>query len=186
MEEWHPQYGEFVLPFTIYSLGKVSFNTGYGKVVMQVDSNALEMIGAIERSIPTMYLHLKRIPNPPPPQYTVQEISIKSDSISLYGHLHEPKVPGKTAMIIVGGRSCYADSTKYALNAKLLREYGISVLVCNKRGTGQSTGDCTRATIADLSQDVVACKKYLEQHPNQYDNIGVLGSGAGGWVMAKA
>jgi pimeloyl-ACP methyl ester carboxylesterase len=100
--------------------------------------------------------------------------------------LHQPKAQSKTAIILVGGRSCYAGSTKYDLYAKLLRDYGVSVLVYNKRGTGKSTGDCAVATISDLADDVMACKKYLENHPNNYNHIGVLGSSAGGWVMVKA
>jgi len=30
MEEWHPQYGEFVIPVSIDSLGQIILNTGYG------------------------------------------------------------------------------------------------------------------------------------------------------------
>ncbi|MBT8238351.1 MAG: prolyl oligopeptidase family serine peptidase [Maribacter sp.] len=186
IEEWHPQFGEFVLPVKIDSLGQITFNTGHGKAIMQLDNNSLEMVGKLEGSLPTIYVHLKKIPNPPTPQFNVQEINIKNDSISLFGHLHEPNSQSKTAIIIVGGRSCFAGSTKYDLYAKLLRNYGVSVLVFNKRGTGKSTGDCSKATITDLASDVVACKNYLAKHPNQYSNIGVLGSSAGGWVMMKA
>jgi len=186
IEEWHPQFGEFVLPVKIDSLGQVIFNTGHGKAIMQVDSNSFEMVGQLEGSLPTVYVHLKKIPNPPSPQYNVHEVTIKNDSISLFGHLHQPNSESKTAIIIVGGRSCYPGSTKYDLYAKLLRDYGVSVLVFNKRGTGKSTGDCSKATISNLASDVVACKNYLANHPNQYTKIGVLGSSAGGWVMVKA
>ena len=187
IEEWHPQFGEFVIPVKIDSLDKIIFNTGHGKAVMQLDSNGMEMVGALEGSLPAMYVHLKKIPNPPAPTYSVQEVQINNGTVKLNGHLHQPKYSkSKTAIIIVGGRSCYAGSTKYDLYAKLLREYGISVLVFNKRGTGKSTGDCSVATIADLASDVAACKEYLANHSSQFTNIGVLGSSAGGWVMVKA
>ena len=45
------------------------------------------------------------------------------------------------------------------------------MLVFNKRGTGKSTGDCSLATIDDLANDVIACKNYLAQHANNYENI---------------
>ncbi|MBT8231160.1 MAG: alpha/beta hydrolase [Bacteroidia bacterium] len=186
IEEWHPQFGEFVLPVEIDSLGHIIFNTGHGKAIMQLDSNSFEMVGKLEGSLPSIYVHLKKIPDPPTPQYNVQEVTIKNDSISLFGHLHEPTFESKTAIIIVGGRSCYAGSTKYDLYAKLLRDYGVSVLVFNKRGTGKSTGDCSKASISELASDVVACKNFLAKNPNQYSKIGVLGSSAGGWVMLKA
>ena len=38
----------------------------------------------------------------------------------------------------------------------------------------------------DLASDLRACKSYLENHPNDYKHIGVIGSNTGGWVMAKA
>jgi pimeloyl-ACP methyl ester carboxylesterase len=186
IKEWHPQFGEFVVPVTVDSLQQIRLNTGYGKATLQLDSKSLELNGIVDGSVPAIYVHLKKIPNPPPSNYTVEQVTVKSDTISLFGHLHQPKTTSKTAIILVGGRSCYAGSTKYDLYAKLLRAYGISVLVYNKRGTGKSSGDCSKATISDLAADVVACKNYLEAHPNNYEHIGVLGSSAGGWVMAKA
>ncbi|WP_431158644.1 alpha/beta hydrolase family protein [Winogradskyella poriferorum] len=187
IEEWHPQFGEFVIPVEIDSLHQIKFNTGLGKAILKLDDKSLELNGGIDKSSPTVYVHLKKIPSPPAPNYTVEEITVQNDEISLYGHLHQPMdKSNKTAIIIVGGRSCYAGSTKYDLYAKLLRQYGISVLVFNKRGTGKSTGDCSLATIDDLANDVIACKNYLAQHANNYENIGVIGSSAGGWVITKA
>ncbi|WP_411894566.1 alpha/beta hydrolase [Winogradskyella sp. A2] len=187
IEEWHPQFGEFVIPVEIDSLNHIKFNTGLGKAILKLDEKSLELNGSIINSTPSVYVHLKKIPTPPAPNYTVEEITIQNNDVSLYGHLHQPKdKSNKTAIIIVGGRSCYAGSTKYDLYAKLLRQYSISVLVFNKRGTGKSTGDCSIATIDDLANDVVACRNYLAEHPNNYENIGVIGSSAGGWVIAKA
>lgn len=187
IEDWHPQFGEFVLEYQIDSMGRVITNTGLGKATMQIDTNYLEMVGTVENKDRPISLHLKKVPAPPPPTYQVDEFQMKNGDVTLFGHFHRPKVnDSKTAMIIVGGRSCYAGTTKYDLYAKVLREYGISVLVFNKRGTGNSTGDCNTATIQDLASDVAACKRFLEAHPNQYENIGVLGSSAGGWVMVKA
>ncbi len=186
MEEWHPQFGEFVLPFTIDSTGIISTNTGKGKAFLNLDSKNLELIGYIEGAVPPISIHLKKVPPPPKPNFTIEEITVKNKKVKLNGHLHVPDNRNGTALIIVGGRSCYAGNTKYDLYAKLLRRYGISVLSFNKRGTGKSTGDCALATIEDLASDVSAIKRYLENHPNQYKSIGVLGSSAGGWVMAKA
>ena len=186
VKEWHPQFGEFVLPVTIDSLNKIIFNTGYGKAIMEFDRNSLEMIGQIENSLPTIYLHLKKAPIPPKSQYNVEEVRIKNKEVTLFGHLHQPKRQSKTAIIIIGGRGCYAGDTKHNLYAKFFREYGLSVLVYNKRGTGESSGDCATATIADLASDLATCRNYLAQLPNQFTTIGVLGSSAGGWVMTKA
>ena len=187
MQEWYPQFGDFEVPVTIDSLGKINMPTGYGPVEMVLDSNNLEIIGHVPGTDPTFNIHIKKTPPPPATTYEVTEISVANGEVSLYGHLHSPKYgEKKTAIILVGGRGCYAGDTRYDLYAKVLREYGISVLVFNKRGTGKSTGDCDAATLADLASDVIACQQFLRQHPNRYETIGVLGSSAGGWVITKA
>ncbi len=187
IREWFPQFGEFELPVAIDSTGTIKTNTGHGKAILTLDKNNLELVGYLEGKVPAINVHLKKVPDPPAPSYEVEEVSISNGDVSLYGHLHRPKnSTSKSAIILVGGRSCYAGSTKYDLYANVLREYGLSVLVFNKRGTGKSTGDCSVATIEDLASDVRACKRFLENHPSNYSKIGVLGSSAGGWVMVKA
>ena len=187
MDEWHPTFGEFEVPVEIDSTGKISFSTGYGKTELVLDQNNLEMIGQVKGTNPAIYLHFKKVPKKPAPNYKVEAITIASGPVKLAGHLHIPNQLNKrTAIILVGGRGCYADQTKYNLYAKFLRKYGITVLAYQKRGTGQSTGDCSSATIEDLAEDLQQAKKYLESHPNNYEKIGVLGISAGGWTMAKA
>ncbi|NNL81721.1 MAG: hypothetical protein HKO67_14635 [Flavobacteriaceae bacterium] len=187
IEEWHPQFGEFELPVEIDSLGQIRFNTGHGKAIMQLDTISLEMTGQIENSLPAMYVHFKKMASPPSPSYEVIPIEVPNGEVILSGHLHKPLFrKTKTAIIIVGGRGCYAGSTKYDLYGKLLREYGVSVLSFNKRGTGKSTGNCNQATIGDLVSDVNALRNYLLERDEKFQYIGLLGSSAGGWVIAKA
>ncbi|NNF36142.1 MAG: hypothetical protein HKN68_18700, partial [Saprospiraceae bacterium] len=184
IEDWYPVFGEFEIPVKIDSTENIVFNTGLGKVKVKLDSNYYELSGQIENTNPTIYVHLKKSIPPPSPAYTVEEINIPSGDITLAGHLHKPLSMSKNAIILVTGRGCYPVSTKYNLYAKILRKYGITVLAYRKRGTGASTGDCISATIEDLAQDVVSVKNYLLED-GEYENIGVIGSSAGGWVMAK-
>ena len=187
LDEWHPQFGEFEIPVEIDSSGSLVFNTGYGKAVARFDTASLEIHGHILDSDPPVYVHFKKVANPPSTLFEAEEQMIQSGDISIYGHLHKPKtIPSKTAIIIVGGRGCFAGNTKYDLYAKLFKPYLISTFSYHKRGTGKSTGDCSLATIDDLASDLAAIKRFLEQHPNDYEHIGVLGSSAGAWVMFKA
>ncbi|MBO6795323.1 MAG: alpha/beta hydrolase [Balneolaceae bacterium] len=187
MEEWHPQFGEFEIPVDIDSLGNIAFNTGHGRAVMQLDENNLEMVGYLEEKDPTVHIHLKKVPPPPPPNYLVEQVAINNGAITLYGHHHYNKIePYRSALIIVGGRGCYAGSTSFDLNAKILREYGMSVFAFNKRGTGLSNGDCKTATISDFADDVTTVVNYLKNHPHNYEFIGAMGLSAGGWVINKA
>lgn len=185
MTEWFPQFGEFQIPIEIDSLQNIAFNTGYGKALMKLDTKNLELIGYIDKSVPTVNIHFKKVADPPSPLFQAKAVSFKNGDIELKGHLHEPKFsPSKTALILIGGRGCYAGETKYNLFAQSLRPYGVSVLVFNKRGTGGSSGDCSQATIADFASDVKAAKDFLKSKSN-YDHIGVLGSSAGSWIASK-
>ena len=186
IEDWHPQFGEFVLPVNIDSTDKITFNTGYGKCNSFLDSKSLEINGILENTNPSIYIHLKKVPDAAPLNIDVIPLEIENDGVRIFGHLHYPKFgPSKTAIIIVGGRGCYAGSTKYDLYAKLFRTYGISTFSFHKRGAGKSTGNCDEASIDDLADDVVAIKEFLEGQYN-YEHIGILGSSAGGWVMLNA
>ncbi|MEM6718550.1 MAG: alpha/beta hydrolase [Bacteroidota bacterium] len=187
MDEWHPTFGEFQVPVEIDSTGTIKFGTGYGKAMVTLDKNNLELVGQLEKFNPTIYMHLKKKPKPPKPNYSIESVRIPSDAIELQGHIHIPKFnQTKVAVILVDGRGCFANVTQYNLYAKFLRTYGITVLAYQKRGTGASGGDCGKATIDDLANDVKNVKKYLEAHPIGFEKIGVLGISAGGWTMVKA
>ncbi len=187
MEEWHPQFGEFLQAVTFDSTNRLKFSSGYGVANVVLDPQNLELIGSIENSDPPMSIHLKKIPSPPPPDYEVSELIIPNKEIELYGHLHTPKFQkAKTAIILAGGRGCYAGNTKFDLYAKILRSYGVAVLAFQKRGNGKSGGDCGTATIDELASDLQACREYLKANMPEIENFGILGSSAGGWVMLRA
>ena len=115
MDEWHPSFGEFEIPFLVDSTGLITLNTGLGQAIMRLDPNNLEITGSLNNREPAVYLHLKKRPPLPKGLYTVEEIKVQStDSVELYGHLHLPKAnTSKTAIIIVGGRGCYAGVTNH-------------------------------------------------------------------------
>ena len=187
MEEWQPTYGEFVIPVTINQTGEITMNTGVGKAVLRLDPDNLELVGFLEGLEPANYVHFKKVPDPPKENFELIPLTIPNGDISLFGHLHVPEINSKnTAIILVGGRGCGADATAYNLYAQFLRKYGMAVLAYQKRGTGNSTGNCTTATIDNLASDVSAVYQLLKAEPYQFDKIGVLGISAGGWTMVKA
>lgn len=187
MEDWHPGFGEFEIPLSIDSLQNIVLNTGYGKAILQLDNLNNEMNGSVEGDVPGLKVHFKKAPPRPEMDYALESVSVENGEVTLKGHLHITKAnPKKTAVILLGGRGCYPDATPYNLYAKFLRKYGISALAFQKRGTGESTGNCDKASIADLASDVVALREYLMNHPNHYEKVGIIGVSAGGWVMLKA
>lgn len=122
MTEWFPQFGEFEIPVEIDSLQNISFGTGYGKIKAKLDKRNLELIGYLDKSMPTVNIHLKKVPDPPANQYEAKAVSFKNGEFEFKGHLHQHKtLPSKTAMILIGGRGCYAGATQYDLYAQSLR-----------------------------------------------------------------
>ena len=187
MEEWFPSFGEFEVPVEIDSLNRIRFNTGYGKALLKLDENHLELVGHLESLDPSVYIHLKKEPPGAHGNFVLEPIRFKNGAIELNGHLHMPEgYDSKTAVILVGGRGCWPDATAHNLYAKFLRDYGVSVLAYQKRGTGDSGGDCSTATITDLATDLVAARNYLKDHLRGFKKIGTIGISAGGWTMARA
>ncbi len=186
MEEWYPTYGEFVIPVSLNG-NEVIFNTGIGKAILTLDKDNLEMTGEIKTDQPNTFLHLKKVPDPALEDFDLIPLNITNGEVVLSGHLHLPKINHKkTALILVGGRGCNPDETAYNLYAQFLRKYGIAVLAYQKRGTGNSTGNCSLASIDELASDLNAVFKYLNTSSFEFDKIGVLGISAGGWTMTKA
>ncbi|MEO1714899.1 MAG: hypothetical protein AAFU60_16330, partial [Bacteroidota bacterium] len=135
MEEWFPNYGDLELPLEVDSAGIIRMPSGYGPMTLQLDLDALELIGQVVDSAPAVYVHLKKKPVPPPVPYSVEAITIPNGKTQLAGHIHLPEFPQtETAIIIVGGRGCYAADTEYDLYARFFRSYGVTTLAYQKRG----------------------------------------------------
>lgn len=187
LEEWLPNHGELEFPVRVDSSGMIHLPSPYGPVDLQLDESRLELIGQVRGTAPAVYVHLKKKPMPPEPAFTVEPVTILNEKIKLAGHLHKPTFPNSaTAVILVGGRGCYASETSQNGYAQFLRSYGLTVLAYQKRGTGDSTGDCEQATIDELASDLRAAYQFLKNHPRQFQKIGVLGISAGAWVAQKA
>lgn len=184
--EINPIWGRGEYDINIDSLGNVLLYTMHGEATLTLDKNNLELIGMVKNSNPSINLHLKKAPSPPK-NYTIEEVKINNEGIELTGHLHLPKNRKiKSAVIYVRGRGCVDVPSLNNLYGIFLRDYGIAVLSYYKRGLQSSGGDCETATLDELSSDLIALKKYLDNHPAQFEKIGVIGSSAGAWVMTKA
>ncbi|NNE65995.1 MAG: alpha/beta fold hydrolase [Pyrinomonadaceae bacterium] len=185
MSEWHPAFGEFERPVKIGENGEIAGIFGLGKAKLRVDLNNLELIGFVESRNPGIYIHLKKVPGPPRGLFAIEPVTVVNTPVTLSGHFHVPAYSTKkTALVYVGGRGCYAGRTESNLYAKFLRNYGVAVLALQKRGMGNSTGNCETATIDDLAKDVAAAVRYLRKRG--FERIGALGESAGGWVIFKA
>ncbi|MDT3403591.1 alpha/beta hydrolase family protein [Mucilaginibacter terrae] len=75
----------------------------------------------------------------------------------------------------MAGHKLFADIANY------LSSRGIIVLRIDDRGVGKSTGDYSKATTADFSDDVLEAFNYLKTRPEVISNkIGIMGHSEGG------
>src|SRR5579872_930914 len=91
-----------------------------------------------------------------PVNYTVQEVTFRNKEVTLAGSLYIPNGPGKFPAIVCNHSS--GDKPRYdgAFMADYLARRGIAVLIYDKRGDGQSTGDWKTSTFEDLADDCIA------------------------------
>jgi len=88
----------------------------------------------------------------------------------------------KPLIVILSGSGL---NTRYECNKiiNFFASIGFIVFSYDKRGVGESTGNCTTATFQELSSDVIAMVKELSKNPNvDAKNIFLWGHSQGGWL----
>jgi pimeloyl-ACP methyl ester carboxylesterase len=120
--------------------------------------------------------------------YRTEPVRLRStDEVSLSGSLLLPHGRGPhPAVVMVPGSGKVTRDTLMPYADSFARN-GVAVLVHDKRGVGQSTGNYARAGIVELADDALAGVEWLTRHPAINANqIGLLGTSLGGWVAPLA
>jgi alpha/beta superfamily hydrolase len=117
---------------------------------------------------------------------------VSADGTRLAGTLYLPNgnTSPRPATILIHGsgpqtRTGYASIM--AVLADQLASQGRVVLIYDKRGVGESTGDWSRARFELLAQDAIGAMRLLAARPEvDPAGIGLAGSSQAGWVAAAA
>jgi hypothetical protein len=129
-----------------------------------------------------------------PPPYRQEEVTVQAGTVILAGTLTAPATPGAhpAVVLITGSGPQNRDEELFGVKpfktiADHLTRAGISVLRCDDRGVGGSTGSVPKSTTADFADDVLAQVRYLEARPDiDKAHIGLLGHNEGGLVAPMA
>ncbi|PJJ59721.1 alpha/beta hydrolase [Hymenobacter chitinivorans] len=131
-----------------------------------------------------------------PPPYRVEEVSFTNpqDNIRLSGTLSVPPgegpFPGVVLLSDMGPQDRDATQGEFKMFGALadfMARHGVAVLRLDDRGVGQSQGDYTTATTADLVRDAQLSLNYLRTRPLiDFGKLGLIGHGEGGNVALLA
>ena len=130
----------------------------------------------------TAFFDLKRV-QAAPVHYTIQEVSFHNGNVVLAGSLYLPLGNGKFPAVVCNHSS--GDKPRYdgAFMADYLANRGIAVLIYDKRGNGQSTGDWKTSSFEDLADDCIAGVNFLKSIPQINDKrIGIFGHSQGATI----
>ncbi|TGE24859.1 alpha/beta hydrolase [Hymenobacter aquaticus] len=131
-----------------------------------------------------------------PPPYRVEEVSFinTQDNIRLSGTLSVPPgegpFPGVVLISDMGPQDRDATQGEFKMFGALadfMARHGVAVLRLDDRGVGQSQGDYTTATTADLVRDAQLGLNFLRTRPLiDFGKLGLIGHGEGGNVALLA
>ncbi|SHJ59938.1 hypothetical protein SAMN02745146_3484 [Hymenobacter daecheongensis DSM 21074] len=131
-----------------------------------------------------------------PPPYRVEEVTMSNlqDNTRLNGTLSIPAGAGPFPAVVllsdIGPQDRDATFGSYRMFGELadyLTRQGTAVLRLDDRGVGQSGGDPTSTTTADLVKDAQAGLNFLRTRPLiDFSRLGLIGHGEGGNVALLA
>lgn len=160
-----------------------------GTIKQGSSENELEFTKADFNDVPKF----NRPQNPTEPlPYQTEEVSYENtqQATRLAGTLTLPpgEGPFPVAITISGSgpsdrNGTHFEHQPYLIIADHLTRQGIAVLRFDDRGVGESTGDYSQATSADLATDVEAGVEFLKKHPKiDANRIGLVGHSEGGLI----
>lgn len=125
--------------------------------------------------------------------YRIEQLSFRSaDGTQLAGQIWVPTANSRRIGIALAHGSGRQDRNGYAsflaVLADQLATQGYTVVTYDKRGSGGSGGDWTRASFATLADDLSAAAAALRVRSDLVDpaGVGIGGSSQAGWISAKA
>lgn len=114
-----------------------------------------------------------------------QKVRIDGPAGKIGASLFLPPQPGPVPAIVFlhGSGRQSRDANRFA--AERFAKMGITAIIYDKRGVGETEGNFEEATFAHLAADAIAVAEYLRGHA-EVSIIGFAGHSQGGWVATLA
>lgn len=119
--------------------------------------------------------------------YILEQIRFQSDGVELAGTLLVPKGEAPNPGIVFLHGSGPETRAVSFHTASRFASAGVTALIFDKRGTGESVGGSPWDSYADLAGDGVAAIRFLADHSSvDRDHVGLWGLSEGGWTAPLA
>lgn len=114
------------------------------------------------------------------------ELSFEDDGNELVGDFVRPPWPGPYPAVVFGEGSGPGGRNQGSWQTRLAAA-GFASLAYDKPGSGASTGDWTRQTMADRAQETLAAVRAVRSREDVLsDAVALIGGSQGGWVAHLA
>jgi len=187
-----PENGSFDVPIDKIVLKNDTLNIKFyfGNFFCFLNENRDEITGISEKWKPKIRLHVKKSTDKEK-SYIKEDITFSNGDVRLSGMLYKPKnqqgQPVNYVILVHGSGAQDRFSPYYISLGYSLAKNGFGVLLYDKRGTGQSSGDFETSSLGDLADDAVAALNYLNNRKDiKKSEIGFLGTSQGGWISPIA
>ena len=164
-------------------------NFGYGNFKAEFHKDVNEITGINSNWNPRLELHMRKYGNKIKPSFERENMMINNGKNTIAASLFKPATKKSyPVVVLVHGSDKVDRSTGYYYSlAYNLAERGLGVMIYDKRGCGNSSGNFELASFKDLTDDAIAAVRYLKLRGNKtITKIGLLGTSQGGWISYLA
>ena len=133
-----------------------------------------------------MTFDLTKQPKTPDKPYSVENMTIKSKDVVLVADYYKQKANGKfPAIVLLHGSSTNLKSD-YLYDADYFAKQGFEVLIFDKRGNGESTGEYFTSGYDEIIDDAIACLEFLSKKESvDKSKIGLWGYSQGAMLLPR-
>jgi len=154
--------------------GKVENEKIYGTVTIQGMPPALKI----------SFNLLKKSDTFPAKSYSIEKLFVAGKGVKLSAEIFSPQTEKlHPALVLLQGSGGYLKSRVF-FDADFFANLGFEVLIFDKRGNGESTGNSLTATYNDLADDAIACLETLKNRKTvDKRKIGLWGISQGAMLL---
>lgn len=120
----------------------------------------------------------------PPKAYSIEKLSVKSKGVNLSAEIYKPTTNRLHPALVLLHGSTMSLKKQYSFYVNFFANIGFEVLIFDKRGNGESTGNYSTASYEDIADDAISCLMELKNSKTvDTTKIGLWGFSQGAMLL---